>query len=125
VFLSLALNGAWEFLQSPLYTDHTRGAIYVVKTRLHCAAGDALLSLFAFLVTALLFSSRQWPWKGHVLPRALFILLGLGVHRLERVVPHTGRALLGLRRLDAATVRARRRADSSVDRHTGGDPLVP
>ncbi len=76
--LSVFFNGIWEFLQSPLYADHNRGAAYVVKTRLHCTVGDALLSLFAFALTALVFWTRRWPWEDRIKPRVLFLLIGLG-----------------------------------------------
>lgn len=72
------LNGAWEFLQSPLYADHARGWRYVLWTRLHCTGGDVLILLGAFWITSIAFRSRHW-WAG---PRwgavALFLLLGLG-----------------------------------------------
>ncbi len=76
--LSLFFNGIWEFFQSPLYADHNRGASHVVKTRLHCAVGDVLLTLFAFALTALVFWTRRWPWEGRIMPRVLFLLIGLG-----------------------------------------------
>jgi hypothetical protein len=73
----LLLNAAWEFLQSPLYTDHVRGFNYVLWTRLHCTVGDALILLGAFWGTSIVFRGRRWwarPRWGAVL---LFLLLGL------------------------------------------------
>ena len=72
------LNGLWEFLQSPLYADHARGWLYVLRTRLHCTGGDLLILLGAFWITSAVFRGRQWwarPRWGAVL---LFLLLGLG-----------------------------------------------
>ncbi len=81
--LSLFFNGTWEFVQSPLYADHDRGVAYVVKTRLHCAVGDVLLTLFAFALTALVFRTRRWPWEGRIMPLVLFLLIGLGYTALS------------------------------------------
>jgi hypothetical protein len=54
------LNGIWEFLQSPLYADHDRGTIYILWSRLHCTAGDILILLGAYWITALMFRTRSW-----------------------------------------------------------------
>lgn len=73
----LVLNCVWEFFQSPLYSDHSRGFLYVLWTRLHCTGGDVLILLGAFWGTALVFRNRRWwvrPRWGAVL---LFVLLGL------------------------------------------------
>jgi hypothetical protein len=59
---ALLLNGAWEFLQSPLYADHGRGAGYLLWTRLHCALGDVLILLAAFWAASLVARSRWW-WR--------------------------------------------------------------
>lgn len=72
------LNGAWEFLQSPLFADHVRGWRYLLWTRLHCTGGDLLILLGAFWITSAVFRGRRWwarPRWGAVL---LFLLLGLG-----------------------------------------------
>jgi hypothetical protein len=74
--LAFGLNAAWEFLQSPLYADHGREFGYLYRTRLHCAGGDALILLFAFGVTSLIFRSRQWLRDGRPGPAALFVALG-------------------------------------------------
>jgi hypothetical protein len=74
--LAFGLNAAWEFLQSPLYADHGREFGYLLRTRLHCAGGDALILLFAFGVTSLIFRSRQWLRDGRPGPAALFVALG-------------------------------------------------
>jgi hypothetical protein len=72
------LNSAWEFLQSPLYTDHARGWGYVLWTRLHCTGEDVLILLGAFWIASAAFRGRRW-WAG---PRwqavLLFLLVGLG-----------------------------------------------
>ncbi len=74
--LGFGLNAAWEFLQSPFYADHRRELGYLFRTRLHCAAGDALILLFAFGVTSLVFRSRQWLSAGRRGPMVLFVALG-------------------------------------------------
>jgi hypothetical protein len=55
------VNGVWELLQSPLYSDHPRGFFYVLWTRLHCTGGDALILLGAFWGTSLIAHSRVAP----------------------------------------------------------------
>ncbi len=74
--LGFGLNAVWEFLQSPLYSDHSREFGYLLRTRLHCAGGDTLILLFAFGVTSLIFRSRQWLRVGRVGPIVLFVALG-------------------------------------------------
>jgi len=74
--LAFGPNAAWEFLQSPLYADHGRGFGSLLRTRLHCAGGDALILLFAFGVTSLIFGSRQWLRDGRPGPTVLFVALG-------------------------------------------------
>jgi hypothetical protein len=74
--LAFGLNAAWEFLQSPLYADHGREFGYLLRTRLHCAGGDALIVLFAFEITSLIFRSRQWLRDGRLGPIVLFVALG-------------------------------------------------
>ena len=74
--LAFGLNAVWEFLQSPLYADHGREFGYLVRTRLHCAGGDALILLFSFGVTSLIFRSRQWLRDGRPGPTVLFVALG-------------------------------------------------
>jgi len=69
------LNGVWEFLHSPLYTDHARGAWYIIWTRLHCTVGDLMILLAAFWVTCLVFRTRYWIRQ----PRASAALLFLGI----------------------------------------------
>jgi hypothetical protein len=74
--LAFGLNAAWEFLQSPLYTDHDRELGYLFRTRLHCAGGDTLILLFAFWVTSLIFGSRQWLRDGRRGSTILFVSIG-------------------------------------------------
>lgn len=73
----LLLNAAWEFLQSPLYTDHRRGLLYIVWTRFHCTGGDALILLGAFWGTSILFRGRYWWARPRRAALVLFVLLGL------------------------------------------------
>ena len=74
--LAFGLNAVWEFLQSPLYADHGRELGYLLRTRLHCAGGDALILLCAFEITSLISRSRQWLRDGRPGPTALFVALG-------------------------------------------------
>lgn len=73
----LPLNAVWEFLQSPLYTDSARGFVYVLWTRLHCTAGDALILLGAFWGTSIVFRGRRWWARPRWGAALLFLLLGL------------------------------------------------
>jgi len=56
----LPVNAVWEFAHSPLYTDWTSEWTYLLWTRLHCTAGDALILLGAFWVTAAVVRTRHW-----------------------------------------------------------------
>lgn len=72
------LNGVWEFLHSPLYTDHSRGAWYIIWTRLHCTVGDLMILLAAFWLTCLVFRTRYWLRQPRLLAAVLFAGIGLG-----------------------------------------------
>jgi hypothetical protein len=74
--LAFGLNAVWEFLQSPLYSDHGQALGYLLRTRMHCAGGDVLILLFAFGVTSLIFRSRQWLRDGRPGPTIFFVALG-------------------------------------------------
>lgn len=74
--VGFGLNAAWEFLQSPLYSDHSRELGYLLRSRLHCAGGDVLILLFVFGVTSLIFRSRQWLGACRRGPTVLFVALG-------------------------------------------------
>jgi len=76
--LGFAVNAVWEFAQTPLYSDAHRGAGYLVWSRLHCAAGDALILLGAFWITAAGFGGRRWWATDRWAPLAFFLALGLG-----------------------------------------------
>lgn len=71
------LNAGWEFAQTPLYSDANRGARYLLWSRLHCTAGDVLILLVAYWVTALLFRDHLWPRRGWS-PAAAFVGAGIG-----------------------------------------------
>ena len=72
------LNLLWEVAQLPLYAiaqDPRLGRIaYAV---LHCAVGDVLITLFAWLITGLILRDMQWvssqPWIGGAIATALGI----------------------------------------------------
>jgi hypothetical protein len=70
-------SAVWEFVQSPLYADHGRGLLYVLRTRLHCAGGDLLILLAAFYATSLVFRTRFWFLARGWGPALTFITLGL------------------------------------------------
>lgn len=72
------LHGTWEFLHSPLYTDHAEGFTYVLWTRLHCTVGDLLILLFSFWATSLVFRSRHWIGLNCAGGAPLFTGFGLG-----------------------------------------------
>lgn len=71
------INGVWEFMHSPLYTDHTTGLWYVTWTRLHCTVGDVLIMLCSFWGTSLLFRSRNWIHRSGLMAAVFFSVLGL------------------------------------------------
>lgn len=70
------LNALWEAGQSPLYTDSDRSWGYLVRSRLHCTAGDVLILLAAFWVVSLLFRTRSWAVRGGFAAAAVFAGLG-------------------------------------------------
>lgn len=70
------LNALWEAGQSPLYTDFNGGWGYLVRSRLHCTAGDVLILLAAFWATSLLFHKRSWAVRGDFAAAAVFVGLG-------------------------------------------------
>jgi len=71
------LNGVWEFLHSPLYTDHTRGLWYVIWTRLHCTVGDLMILLASFWISSLLSRTRFWMHTPKPLAVGVFFAIGL------------------------------------------------
>lgn len=73
----VVLHGAWEFLHSPLYEDHTIGWFYVLWTRLHCTVGDVMILLFTFWLTSLLVGNRRWLERFQPFPVAVFTLSGM------------------------------------------------
>jgi hypothetical protein len=72
-----AFNALWEGLQTPLYADRSGGALYLIRTRLHCAIGDVLILLGCYWVVALLWRERRWIATRRLAPRVLFVALGL------------------------------------------------
>ncbi len=73
----LLLNGAWEALQSPLYSDHARGLRYVLRTRLHCTVGDVFVVLGAFWIVSALVHDRSWWIAPRRVSVLIFVALGL------------------------------------------------
>ena len=73
----LPFNFLWELAQSPAYSDWCRGWSYLLRTRLHCTAGDGLILLGAFWGTSLVFRDRAWIAGPRKSPLALFLALGL------------------------------------------------
>ena len=72
-----AFNALWEGLQTPLYADRSGGALYLIRTRLHCATGDVLILLGCYWVIALLWRDRRWSATRRLAPRVLFVVLGV------------------------------------------------
>ena len=78
VLVSSAANLAWEFAQLPLYTlyeDPDTGRI--VRYVLHCTAGDVLIALVAYALTALSLGSWSWPLRNPLRGIVLATTLGL------------------------------------------------
>jgi hypothetical protein len=73
----LPFNFLWELAQSPAYSDWGRGWSYLLRTRLHCTAGDGLILLGAFWATSLVVRDRAWIGGPRQGPLALFLGLGL------------------------------------------------
>lgn len=73
----LALNGLWETLPTPLYADSCREPSYLVRTRLHCTAGDLLILLGCFWAVSALRRDRRWFRRRDRLAEPLFVGLGL------------------------------------------------
>lgn len=72
------LNVAWEFLQSPLYTDtYIQSTSYLLICRFYCAAEDVLVLLFSHWITSALFRTRHWFVQRGALPSVLFVTWGL------------------------------------------------
>lgn len=72
------LHGVWEFAHSQLYTDHVRGWAYVLWSRVHCTAGDVMILLVCFWLTAIVARSRKW-FAGPNRRTAIFLFLILGL----------------------------------------------
>jgi hypothetical protein len=71
------LNAVWEAAQSALYTDSGGGIWYLVRTRLHCTAGDVLILLASFELMALGFRDRHWADRPSWPSALLFVAVGL------------------------------------------------
>jgi hypothetical protein len=72
-----AFNALWEGLQTPLYADRNGGALYLIRTRLHCAIGDVLILLVCYWVIAILWRDRRWSSTRCLELRVLFVALGV------------------------------------------------
>lgn len=75
--VGFVLNAIWEFAQSPLYADHTKGVAHVLWTRFHCTLGDVLILLASFWATSIALRSRRWPVRHSHGGGVLFTLIGL------------------------------------------------
>jgi YHS domain-containing protein len=83
-----ATNALWEALQTPLYTDRGRGALYLVRTRIHCTVGDVLILLGCYAAVSLLWRDRHWIATRRIAPRVLFVMFGFGYTIFSEVL-HT------------------------------------
>jgi len=78
ILVSSTANLAWEFAQLPFYTlsdDPDTGKI--VRYVLHCTAGDALIALGAYALTALVLGNWSWPLRHQLRDIVLATTLGL------------------------------------------------
>lgn len=78
VLMSSAANLAWEFAQLPLYAlyaDPDTGK--VVRYVLHCTAGDVLIALGAYALTAFALGNWSWPLRNPLRGIVLDTMLGL------------------------------------------------
>jgi hypothetical protein len=67
--LAAGLHLFWELAQLPLYTIYRQGDLPALTYAVaHCTAGDALIALVTYLVTATITRSLSWPhtrpWAG-------------------------------------------------------------
>lgn len=79
VISALTLHGLWEVLHLPLYTlwdDPNRGR--VVRYLAHCLAGDVLIAVGTYLLTAIVFRELDWPRRRPWPAGAVAVALGLG-----------------------------------------------
>ncbi len=70
------LNGLWEFAQSPLYGDWNNSISYLIRTRLHCTAGDVVILLVSFWITSLVLHTRRWIAEWRAGGVVLFVSIG-------------------------------------------------
>lgn len=78
ILMSSVANLAWEFAQLPLYTLHEDPDMgKVVRYVLHCTAGDVLIALGAYALTALALGNRAWPLRDPQRGILLATMLGL------------------------------------------------
>jgi len=78
VALAALLHFAWEVAQLPLYTlwnDTDRGRI--ARYLLHCVAGDIVIAVTIYLLTAIVFRELFWPDRRPWRAGALTVTLGL------------------------------------------------
>ncbi len=76
--LAAGLHSLWEFAQLPLYAlwdDPDRGR--VARYVLHCLAGDVLIAVTTFLLTAIVFRDLDWPRRRPWSAGAFLLALGL------------------------------------------------
>lgn len=88
VLWGFALNLIWEALQTPFYADRGGSLTYLAWSRLHCTGGDVLILLGCFTAVSLIWRNRSWMAIRGVLPRVLFVTLGLGYTAASEVL-HT------------------------------------
>ncbi|MBI5752148.1 MAG: hypothetical protein HZA59_08405 [Hydrogenophilales bacterium] len=76
--LALILHGLWEAAQLPLYTLWADSSCRRILSYLfHCIAGDVLIAMGAYLITATIFRNIDWPWRDVWRGGAVMIVLGL------------------------------------------------
>jgi len=77
--LAVLLHGLWEIAHLPLYTlwDDPDGA-RIVRYVLHCLAGDVLIAVGVYLLTALVFRDFVWPVRRPWTAGGFMLVTGLG-----------------------------------------------
>ena len=79
----------WEFAQSPFFHEPGLPVSAIVWSRFHCSLSDTAIQASAFLFTALLFRRPEGPHAPGLLPRVVFIILGVGFTAIGEIY-HVG-----------------------------------
>lgn len=76
--LAFGLHGLWEAAQLPLYTLWNDPDLWrITRYVFHCLAGDVLIAVTAYLLTAIVFRDLFWPERRPWTAGALTVATGL------------------------------------------------